>query len=103
MRLFDADAIKLGHVPHDMSGYTDLGAVEDYIDSIPEIDPKTLPIVQELTEKLKKANKTAENWEYCLTKEIEKRRAIEQKLSMYEQAEGEGRLVELPRLCEVQQ
>ncbi len=73
------------------------------------IDPETLPIVKELREKLeearrdcavaernhakcsdklKKANKTAENWERCWRRELEWRKSIEEKLARYEQAEN---------------
>ncbi len=55
-RLIDVNAIKLHRVRHDMSGYTDLDDVEEYIDSLPTIDPETLSVVQELRVELKELN-----------------------------------------------
>lgn len=67
-RLVDANAIELHRVTHDMGGYADLDDVEEYIGSLPPIDPETIPIVKELREKL----------------------------ARYEKAEKEGRLVVVP-------
>lgn len=108
----------------DPDGKSDVGSVSEMLadfigelDNCPTIDPETLPIVRELRakignmednerymrkqldnlrENLKKANKTAENWENCLCHEIETRKELEQKLARYEKAEKEGRLVIAP-------
>lgn len=116
-RFVSVETLKDKFAEWGLIGELSIEEINVVIDETPIIDPETLPIVQELRAKLEgtqrdcdmavkkyakcavklnKAHKTAENWESCLVKEIEKRKAIEQKLSQYEQALQEGRLVELP-------
>lgn len=91
-RLINANDIELGHIVHDMGGYTDLSDVGDYLNTIPTIDPETLPIVQHLRDVASARGKVIEKRE----KTIEE---LREKLARYEQAEAEGKLVKLP--CKV--
>lgn len=94
LRLINANTID----PLSLEGVTAYGAKTE-IDSQPTIDPEDLPIVKELREELERIKLVCKNWETQWNGEYQMRRTMEAKLTQYEQAEAEGRLVVLP--CKV--
>lgn len=106
MRLIDADSLLTKVLDASYYDNQDEDVVWYMIQSLPTINPEELPIVKELRGKLEEtkkdrdeANKTAQNWKYCWEKELERRKEAEKKLARYEQAEKDGRLIDLP--CKV--
>lgn len=108
MRLIDANKVESSEV---FCGTSDFAkdcrlSVDMLMLAQPSIDPETLPIVKELREELETVKQDGESCMKSIFKQSEmymeiKKEATElrEKLARYEQAEKDGRLIELP--CKV--
>lgn len=71
-------------------------AAAELLDTVPTIDPETLPIVQELRANLLEKERDAKHWEEMYNQAYNDCVISDKKLSRYEQAEQEGKFIFLP-------